>query len=320
MLLSPVGYSLVVNTRTILLGAILSLFFASCALAELFQKPGTKRPADSLLQDGFRRIKLVRTIYHLVMRVKINGRRGTMIVATNSPYSQLERKFLQKLNVKEEHTGVPIYGAFGGSQEFGLATLKTFEISKAVLHDLPMAIVNFNVRPGVPHYDGSFALADLRQIGGVIDCTHRVLYFNPRGANRNASEELRVRLVREGFTRVPLHVKPQDDFLEAACVINATRFVMNVAAESFVTTLTPQTAAEAGIDVSATKGTAVALGGRMAALNRARVGKLSIGEFGIRNATVSVSRSKTNDLGIELLELNHAIIDVGALALYLKHP
>jgi hypothetical protein len=57
----------------------------------------------------------------------------------------------------------------------------------------------------------------------------------------------------------------------------------------------------------------------MAGLNAARVNELSIGEFEIWNANVNVARSETNNFGIGQLESSHAIIDVGGLALYLKH-
>ncbi|MDB6147793.1 MAG: hypothetical protein JWO45_1457 [Spartobacteria bacterium] len=57
----------------------------------------------------------------------------------------------------------------------------------------------------------------------------------------------------------------------------------------------------------------------MAGLNAARVKKLSIGEFEIRNANVNVARLDMNNVGMGQLESAHAIIDTGGLPLYLKH-
>jgi hypothetical protein len=306
-----------VKTRLFLLCVLLLWSVQSSSVVNGSQTPEPKSSVDFLRESGFSSVRLERTVSHLVMKVKINGRSANLVVATNNPVSQIDRKLLQKFQLKEEPTGVPVYGGFGGSQQFGLATLNTLEISKAVLHEIPVAIVNLTFRPGVPRYDGVFALADNLRIGAIVDCEQQMLYFSPNGADRKTSDELRARLEREGFTRVPMHIKSRN--LEVPTVINGYRSDMLVALESFRTVLTAQTAAKAGVDPTDLKGSATALGGRMAALNGALVKELSIGDFEIRNADVNFARSESNDLGIDQLEVNHAIIDIGGLALYLKH-
>jgi hypothetical protein len=297
---------------------VLLLSLESRSFGEV-KNPEPKSSVDFLHQSGFSSVRLKRTIYHLVMKVKINGHPATMVIATNNPISQIDRKQLRKFQLTEKPSGLPIAGAFGGSQQYGLATVNTLTISRTIFHEIPVATVSSNIRPGVPPYDGVFALADCQRIGAMIDCNHRVLYFDSNGPDRKASEDLRVRLAREGFTRVPLHVKSQG-YLEAACRINGHCSHMLVSVESFATVLTPQTAVDAGeVYSTGTRGSATALGGRMSTLNGARIKELSIGKFEIRNANVNVTRSQTNNLGIDQLEVGHAIIDIGGLALYLKH-
>ncbi len=92
-------------------------------------------------------------------------------------------------------------------------------------------------------------------------------------------------------------------------------------------------AAQAGVGFSATRFKAAAGDGRVESLGNSEIKELAIGDFTIPNATVvavnvsgEVLHSKTDAesnaglLGAEYLAMNFAVIDVGGMALYLRHP
>ena len=123
------------------------------------------------------------------------------------------------------------------------------------------------------------------------------------------------------------------DHLDVSAVLNGhpTRLIVDTSAG--VTTVDSTMAAEAGIGVSGTRFREDAGDGRFEPVGTGDVKELTIGDFTIPKATVMVVnvsgvvlRSKTSAesnsglIGAEYLAWNFAVIDVGGMALYLRHP
>jgi hypothetical protein len=83
---------------------------------------------------------------------------------------------------------------------------------------------------------------------------------------------------------------------------------------------------KAGIIMKPTTRVLIGAGGANAPVRIGRVKQFAIGDFEIRDADISFVDLKKADqpsaqlLGIGELVVNSAIIDVGGLAMYLRHP
>jgi hypothetical protein len=111
----------------------------------------------------------------------------------------------------------------------------------------------------------------------------------------------------------------------------STRFIVDTGAST--TLVDKKTAVEAGISLAGTMFRADAGGGRVQPLGTGEIKELTIGDFIIPKAEVvavnvsgdvlhSKTAAETNAglVGAEYLAFNFAVIDIGGMALYLRHP
>jgi len=307
------------------LSILFGMFFALVALKSLPAKPARTFENDAiancLRQAGFRRINLTLVRDHLVLPAKINEQSATMVVATGAPISALDRRSLRRFRLNEVQTTWPVSGAFGRSAEsYGMLDLKTLDVANAVFRKVRVATLDLHLHTGdgPPQFDGILGLAELRRVGGVVDCGHRILYFNPKGSNKETSRKLSALLAQEGFARVPLGV---DSLRHLAfdCTINGYRSSMMVETAAYTSFIVSRIAAKAGVRASANTTEAIGVGNRKASLHVGQVNEFVTGNFRILNTHWGVIDSEFNCLGIDQLSAHYAIIDTGALALYLKH-
>jgi hypothetical protein len=100
-----------------------------------------------------------------------------------------------------------------------------------------------------------------------------------------------------------------------------------------VTTVDKTMASQAGVSISGTGFVEDAGEGRIERLGAGDIKEMTIGDFTIPKASVSVvnvsremlyskspEESNSGLIGAEYLAWNFAVIDVGGLALYLRHP
>jgi len=100
-----------------------------------------------------------------------------------------------------------------------------------------------------------------------------------------------------------------------------------------MTTVDSPMASQAGVGISGTRFVEDAGEGHVERLSTSDIKELKIGDFTIPSATVSVvsvsgamlhsknaEESNSGLLGAEYLAWNFAVIDVGGMALYLRHP
>jgi predicted aspartyl protease len=120
--------------------------------------------------------------------------------------------------------------------------------------------------------------------------------------------------------------------VEGALNGHVTRFIVDTG--SGATLIDKQVAVRSGTGMTALTGVAAGgAGGMVEAVSRASVKELAIGGFKLANAEVvvahlsgdirlskSAAESNAGVLGEEYLSSNFAIIDMGSLALYLRHP
>jgi predicted aspartyl protease len=167
----------------------------------------------------------------------------------------------------------------------------------------------------------------------IIDCTRQILYVNPNGRSPAVSQDIANFLSGRGFTRIPMRLNANHHFdVEGALNGHSTRFIVDTGSAN--TLIDTQAAVKSGTGVTALTGYgADGAGGLVQGVNRTGVKDLAIGNFKLANAEVvvahvskdillsnSAAESNAGVLGQEYLSSNFAVIDVGGLALYLRHP
>lgn len=285
-----------------------------------------------LKQEGFEILKLERKtltdqkirkrqLKHLIVEVELNQIRAALMVDTGTPTTNVARDKLQKFGLIEQESSSRVTSPLGAAADkfYGIAKLATLAMGNCVMQDVPVLI------DAIPFIDGVLGSDDMRRVGAVLDCGEPALYCAPHGPGADTSNKLAETLEASGFTKVPMRLG-SDHRLEVSCSIDGIPSTIIVDTGSLITCADNSIAAMAGITTKSTKTVVLGSGGASAPVRIGRVKQLAIGDFKIRGADiVFVDLPKTDFpsayiLGIGELVSNNAIIDLGALSLYLRHP
>jgi len=329
--------------------AILLLLQLASLRAQPQQTSGTL--AGFLSKQGLASAKLERRFgNHLFVPVSINNRRGALMIDTGSPNTAIDVNSVNTFGLTVVKTGSSVCGLFGRSWErYGASKIKSIAMGNCTLTNVPVAIADFSTfnqdRSGpatgshiadskaLAHINGLLGANEMMKFGMVVDCTRQILYVNPNGRSSAVSQSLASFLAARGFTRIPIRLNANDHFdVQGALNGHATRFIVDTG--SATTLIDTQVAIKSGTGVTALAGYgAGGAGGLVEGVNRAGVRELAIGNFKLANAEVvvahvsgdillskSASESNAGVLGQEYLSSNFAVLDMGGLALYLRHP
>jgi predicted aspartyl protease len=290
-------------------------------------------PLDSLLkQEGFGVVKLKQkdldnqTAHnndpkHLIVDVEVNRVSASLMVDTGTPITNIARDTLNKFGLAEQETSSRVTSPLGSASNkfYGIAKLNTLAMGNCVIQDVSVLI------DAVPYVDGVLGSEDMHTIGAVLDCAGPALYYAPRGPRSDTSSKLAATLQSNGFTRVPMRLT-SNHRLEVACSINGVPSTIIVDTGSLATCVEKRIGIKAGIKMKHTKTLLIGSGGASALLRIGRAKRFAIGDFEIRDADISfvglrkADHPSANLLGIGELVSNSAIIDVGGLSMYLRHP
>ena len=316
--------------------------------AQSQQQPGTL--TGFLSGQGLVGVKLERRLgNHLFVPVSINDRRAALAIDTGAPVTLIDKNSAGTFGLKVESTTVNVGGIFGKRWEhYGTSTAKSIAMGNCVVTNVPVALadesdLNPDINstaigshiPGLKrlaHLNGLFGAREMNKFGMIIDCARQILYINPNGPSTAVSQKLADLLSGKGFTRIPMRWN-STNHLEVPAVLNShpTRLIVDTGAS--ITVVDKTLASQAGVAVSGTGFRQDVGEGRSEPLGTADVKELKIGDFTIPKATVGVVNvsgdvlhSKTAEesnsglIGAEYLAWNFAVIDVGGMALYLRHP
>ena len=252
----------------------------------------------------------------LVVDVEINRVGGLLEVDTGAGGTVVARRSLKRFRLFEHRTlfGVPTFGKqFAPGKFWGLAKLDTLAMGNSVMYAVPVAVKE------VPQLDGLLGTPELHRVGAVLDSVGSALYLAPGGPSRRTSDKLAVMLQRNGFTQVPLRLN-SDHHLEVGCSIDGVPSTILVDTGSQFTFVDQSIGTRAGIMMKQS----ITADGAPLGIGRAK--KFAIGDFEIRDADICFVDLKKADhpstylLGISELASNFAIIDIGGLSMYLRHP
>jgi predicted aspartyl protease len=287
---------------------------------------------------------------HLFVPVSINNRRGTLMIDTGSPNTVIDVNSVNTFGLTAEKTDSNVGGLFGRSWErFGTSKVKSIAMGNCIVTNVPVAIADFSGfnrdRSGpatgshiadskpLAHINGILGTNEMVKFGMIVDCTRQMLYVNPNGRSPAVSQSLAGFLAGRGFTRIPMRLNANRHLdVDGALNGHATRFIVDTGSAN--TLIDTQVAVRSGSGVTALAGYGAAgAGGLVEGVNRTGVKDLAIGNFKLANAEVVVahvsgdillskseSESNAGVLGQEYLSSNFAVIDMGGMALYLRHP
>ena len=329
--------------------AILLLATLTPFPAQSQQNSGTL--AGFLSKQGLAGAKLERRFgNHLLVPVSINNRRGTLMIDTGSPNTVIDANSVNTFGLTVEKTDSNVGGLFGRSWErFGRSKVKNIAMGNCIVTNVPVAIAdfsNFNTARSGPatgshigdsrslaHINGILGTNEMVKFGMIVDCTRQMLYVNPNGRSPKVSQSLTGLLAARGFTRIPMRLNANRHFdVEGALNGHSTRFIVDTGSAN--TLIDKQAAVRSRTSVTALAGVgAGGAGGLAEGVDRTGVKELAIGNFKIANAEVvvahvsgdillsqSASESNAGVLGQEFLSSDFAVIDMGGMALYLRHP
>lgn len=257
---------------------------------------------------------------HLFASSLINNQRTALMIDTGAPHTLIDKDSARRLGLNVKTTKLKVDRVSGATRErFGASKLNTLALGNCILTSVPVTIADeseINYYSHLPRLDGLFGAHEMLRFGMVIDCARQMMYLNPRGASADTSMRLANFLKRRGFTRIPMQFTFYRHF-DVAAMINGrpTRLLVDTGAGT--TVLAKQTAAQLGIAV--TEASASGHGARAS-----KVKELVVGDFKINDADVTIASVAGEIgpglLGEEYLSWNFAVIDIGGLALYLRHP
>jgi predicted aspartyl protease len=258
---------------------------------------------------------------HLIIDVEVNRVSASLMVDTGTPTTNIARGSLENFGVVEQKTSHRVTSPLGSASNkfYGIAKLNTLAMGNCVIQDLPVLI------DAIPYVDGVFGSDDMQRIGVVLDCAEPALYYAPRGPRTDTSIKLAAMLQSNGFTRIPMRLT-SNHRLEVACSIDGVPSTIIVDTGSLATCVDKGIGIKAGIKMKHTRTVLIGSGGASAPVSTSNVKQFTIGDFEIRDADINFVDLKKADhpsahlLGIGELVSNSAIIDVGGLSMYLRHP
>jgi len=316
--------------------------------AQSQQQPGTL--AGFLSGQGLAGVKLERRFEnHLFVPVSINNKHAALMIDTGAPVTIIDKNSAGTFGLNVESTTINVGRVFGTRWEhYGVSMAKSIAMGNCVVTNVPVALADTSdMNPDapspaigshistvnrLPHLNGLLGAREMSKFGMIIDCARQMLYINPNGPSTAVSQSMASLLSGRGFTRIPMR-RNSTNHLEVPAALNGhpTRMIVDTGAA--VTTVDRMVASQAGVGISGTRFVEDAGEGRVERLGTGDVRELKIGDFTIPKATLSVvnvsgtmlhaksaEESNSGLIGAEYLAWNFAVIDVGGMALYLRHP
>ncbi len=274
---------------------------------------------------------------HLFVVATTNGKHTGLLIDTGAPFTLIDKNSAATLGLSIKSTTSTAGGVFGRRWErYGISKLNSVSMGNCTITNVPVALDDesgINDYTGLAHIDGLLGAREMLKFAMVIDCARQEIYISPTGPNAGVSQQLAVFLTGRGFVRVPLRLTANRHFdVPAAINGHSTRLIVDTGA--MTTLLEKEFAIKAGVVPGLVGGTSVVSesGGHRVPISGGMVKEMQIGDFKFSNAEVTMApidsavvQSRTQGeanaglLGEEYLSLNFAVIDMGGMALYLRH-
>ena len=271
-------------------------------------------------------------VNRMLIRAIVNDHGANFIVDTGAGVSVLEQGRARAFGVTPTEPNSP-YGQFKvlNNQSFRVGLISTLRAGNMDFGRGPIALSDFTPRNNssfslrLLNVDGVFGADILTHYKAVINCQTRQIYFKVDLSRRL---QLAAFAMSHRFTRIPLHEEVGRGFT-VPCSINghAARLLVDTGAP--LTTFNQTAAKSAGISFQTTRLTSTFSDGVRRGISVGQFNQFSVGNFKVppqKFAAVVLPPFVAQQgnvpvdgiLGMELLSLNHAIIDFDSMSLFLR--
>ena len=222
-----------------------------------------------------------------------------------------------------------MHGVFGkGTEKVGIATIAKLAMGNCTLMNVKTVVISDPGSGGLYRTygtsDGLFGLREMVRYGAVLDLANHLLLVHPGGPAQGISSGIRSLLTKQGYTPIDLTIA--QGHLRAKAMVNGTPCQLIVDTGAFLTTLDDQFARKARIGGYNSGQYAQGLGTKARPIKVSQFPEFKLGDFMIRNASVTISEldqellgpGAVGLLGAEYLGLHGAIIDCNSTTLYLR--
>lgn len=311
---------------------------ASLVLASLFALAANAgvplTPLDSyLVSHGYGGAQFIQFQNTYRLPINVNGKAGDLTIDTGSPVSVIFRATLKKFGLGQEATEQSVHGAFGkGTEKVGLTTIQALAMGNCRLMNVRAAVMSEPRSGGLYRMygssDGLLGLREMLNYGAVLDISNHLLLVRPGGKVSGLSDGIRNILTKQGYTPVDLTIVGGHLHVSAEANGNPCRLVVDTGA--FFTTLDEEFARQAHIGGYNTGQYFYGFGTKARPIRKSEFPELKIGDFAIKNASVTVTHldfdlrggdgksPAAGLLGAEYLGLHGAIFDFNDGTLYLR--
>lgn len=279
-----------------------------------------------LSQNGYCSAPLFHPINYYHLRIRSNGKVGSLFIDTGAPETLVFRSSASRLGLVEQKTNRDVIGVLGrGADVFGVASIKTLTAGNCTLADVPVVIANGrgetpldSMRP-----DGAFGLDQLIRYGAVLDLKNRLIYLQTGEKKKNSG--VRSILLGEGYTPVPVSII--DHHLMVHGALNGVPCRMVVDTGAYLTVFSSDFITRGAFKTVATPLIARGLGGSTH-VRMVKFATLRIEDYEMLNGSATVAplnpeafNSKSGIAGLigaEYLGMNWAVFDFTEGTIYLR--
>lgn len=284
-----------------------------------------------VVSHGYGGAQFVRAENTYRVPINANGKVGDLTIDTGAPSAVIFKASAKKFGLQPTETDVPVHGAFGkGKEKIGVVTIHQLTMGNLTLMNVKSAVLSDWYSGGLyrPYglSDGLFGLREMLRYGVVLDLASHLILAHPGGQLKGISDGIRSLLTKQGYT--PVNLSIVDDHLQVPAVVNGTPCKLVVDTGAFLTVIDRQFSRQAKIGGRDTNIVSQGLGTNGRGISYAEFPELKIGDFAIKNASVTVSdldvgisggkSQAAGLLGAEYLGLHGAIFDFNSGTLYLR--
>ena len=230
-----------------------------------------------------------------------NGKAGDLTIDTGAPSSIIYTTNLSKFGLTYKDTGVAVHGVFGK----GIGECRHHHHSKTCDGELHVPECEsggaFPIRGAVDSTglmavsDGLFGLREMVRYGAVLDLANHLLLVHPGGPAKEVSPGIRSLLTSQGYTPIDLDIVA--GHLRVSAMVNGAPCHLIVDTGAFLTTLDRQFARTARIGGYNSGVYAHGFGAKARPIQVSQFPEFKVGNFMIRNASVTISELDPELLG-----------------------
>ena len=263
--------------------------------------------------------------------ISANGKVGDLTIDTGASTSIIFKASVKKFGLLPTETNERVHGAFGkGNEKISVVTIHQLTMGNLALMNVKVAVLSDFVGNGLyrPYglTDGLLGLREMLKYGTVLDLNNHLLLAHPGGQMKGIADGIHSILTKQGYT--PIKLSMVEGHLEVPAVVNDTPCKLIVDTGAFFTVIDRQFARKARIGGYDTGLNAQGLGTNGRGIGYSHFSELKVGDFTIKNASVTISDLDAEItggklqagglLGAEYLGLHGAIFDFNSGTLYLR--